>query len=324
MSRRRRRYPAFSALCVAILVTVAAACGGNDDNGNKPYQISLVTGAKNDDFYAAMECGAKTAADELGVDLSVQSPAEFDSSQQIPIVNAELAKSPDAIVIAPTDDTALIPPLQQAKSDGVVVVTADTTVTDLEIPVSVVRSDYKAATVLATQRLSELIGGEGKVLLIAAEPGITTQDDGKAGFEEGVQADPGLESIGTEYDGFDVTKTSAIVSATLASDPDLAGIITLNGPSAPGVVNSLERAGKQDVTYVSFDALPVQVEQLKAGQITELIVQKPYDMGKVGVENAVASLDGESVEKDVRTDVVVATPDNVDSPEVSKYLYKGC
>ncbi|MBA3261009.1 MAG: substrate-binding domain-containing protein [Thermoleophilaceae bacterium] len=287
--------------------------------------MSLITGAKNDEFFAAMECGAKTAADELGVDLSVQSPAEYDASQQIPILNAEIAKGPDAIVIAPTDDTALIPPLRQAKGDGAVVVTADTVVNDPEVAVSEVRSDYKAATKLATERLSELIGGKGKVLLIAADPGITTQDDGKAGYEAGVQAEPGLESLGTEYDSFDVTKTSAIVSATLASDPDLAGIITLNGPSSPGVVNSLERAGKQDdVTYLTFDALPVQVEQLKRGQITELIVQKPYDMGRIGVENAVASLDGESVEKDVRTDVVTATPDTVDDPKVSKYLYKSC
>ncbi|MGH2985163.1 MAG: ABC transporter substrate-binding protein [Solirubrobacterales bacterium] len=311
------------------MATVFAACGGDDDSGgtgdDEPYQISLVTGAKNDDFFIAMECGAKEAAEELGVDLSIQAAAEYDPSQQIPVLNAELAKSPDAVVIAPTDDTALIAPLQQATSEGVVVTTADTVVNDPEIAVSEVRSDYEAATLQATERLSELIGGEGKVLLIAADPGITTQQDGEAGFDAGVEADPGLESLGTEYDSFDVTKTSAIVSATLASDPDLAGIITLNGPSAAGVVNSLKRAGELgDVAYLSFDALPVQVEQLKRGEVTELVVQKPYDMGRIGVENAVAALDGESVEKDVRTDVVLATPDNVDDPEVSKYLYKGC
>lgn len=325
MSMRRQGYSSFSALCVAILVAVVAACGGSGDGGGRPYQIALVTGAKNDEFFSAMECGAKTAADELGVDLSIQSPAEYDASQQIPILNAEIAKSPDAIVIAPTDDTALIPPLKQARSDGAVVVTADTIVNDPEIAVSEVRSDYEAATRVATERLSELIGGEGKVLLIAAGPGITTQDDGKAGFEQGVQAESGLESLGTEYDSFDVTKTSAIVSAVLASDPDLAGIITLNGPSSPGVINSLERAGNlDDVVYLTFDAFPFQVEQLKLGRVTELIVQKPFDMGRIGVENAVAALDGESVEKDVRTDIVVATRDNVDDPEVSKYLYKAC
>jgi ribose transport system substrate-binding protein len=259
------------------------------------------------------------------VDLSVQAPAEFDSSLQIPILNAELAKSPDAIVIAPADDTALNSTLDQAKSDGAVVVTADTTVSDPAIVASAVRSDYKAATAMAVDQMSKLLGGQGKVLLIAGEPGATTQDDGKAGFEEGIKANPGLKSLGTEYDNFDVTKTSSIVSATLASNPDLAGIITLNGPSAPGVVNSLERAGKQkDVTYISFDALPVQVEELKRGQITNLFVQKPYDMGGIGVENAVAAADGKSVEKDVRTGIVLATPKNVDSPQVSKYLYKGC
>lgn len=333
MSRRKRWFSPLSAVGVAILVIAVAACGGDGDNadggggdnGDQTHRISLITAAKNDDFYASMACGAKTAANRLGVDLSIQAPAEFDSSQQIPILNAEIAKSPDAIVIAPADDTALNSTLQQAKSDGAVVITADTTVNDPAIVTSAIRSDYEAATRMATERLSKLIGGEGKVLLIAGEPGATTQDDGKAGFEKGVQAESGLESLGTEYDSFDVTKTSAIVSATLSSDPDLAGIITLNGPSAPGVVNSLERAGKlDDVTYLSFDALPVQVEQLKRGQITSLVVQKPFDMGRIGVENAVAALDGKPVEKDVRTDVVVATPDNVDDPGVSKYLYKGC
>jgi ribose transport system substrate-binding protein len=300
--------------------------GGGDSSGESGYSIAAVTGIRSDPFHIALACGAQDKADELGVDLNLQAPTEYDPAKQIPMINAAVAQGPDALVVAPTDGQALIPPLEQAKSGGAEVVLIDTLVENPEeVAASAITEDYLNGGRQAADEISELVGGKGKVLLIAQEPGVTTQDDGTKGFEEGIAKHPDVEYLGTEYDGLNPTKTAAIVSATLAQHPDLAGIVTLNGPSAPGVVNALRRADKLgELKYVSFDATPELVDSLKAGEVDKLLFWKPYEIGAMGIENAVKALDGEPVEKLIYTGPVVATKETVDDPEVAQYLYKGC
>ena len=74
-----------------------------------------------------MQCGAQEAAKAAGATLDVAAPDEFDASLQTPVVNAVVAKKPDAILVAPTDTKAMIPPLTQAKAAGIKLVFVDTT-----------------------------------------------------------------------------------------------------------------------------------------------------------------------------------------------------
>jgi ribose transport system substrate-binding protein len=50
-------------------------------------------------------------------------------------------------------------------------------------------------------------------------------------------------------------------------------------------------------------------------------VLKPYDEGVAAGEQAINALTGKEVTKKISTGAVVATKDNLDSPEVKKYLY---
>ncbi|MGH3100057.1 MAG: substrate-binding domain-containing protein, partial [Thermoleophilia bacterium] len=117
---------------VALALTLAA-CGGDDEGGagggteQQQYSLTLIQGVKGDQFYVTMECGAREAAQAAGATLEVAAPDEFDASLQTPVVNAVVAKKPDAILIAPTDTQAMIPPLTQAKAAGIKLVFVDTT-----------------------------------------------------------------------------------------------------------------------------------------------------------------------------------------------------
>ena len=44
--------------------------------------------------------------------------------------------------------------------------------------------------------------------------------------------------------------------------------------------------------------------------------------GRLGVEQAIKALKGEPTERTIQTGFVVATKDNLNDPQVSKYLYK--
>jgi ribose transport system substrate-binding protein len=67
---------------------------------------------------------------------------------------------------------------------------------------------------------------------------------------------------------------------------------------------------------------PDQIKQLTAGDVQALVAQKPYDIGKQGVEQALAALSGSTVTPNVQTESLIVTKDNMSQPGVSKYIYK--
>jgi ribose transport system substrate-binding protein len=314
---------------VALLATAAtlalAACGSSDDDaggttasaggGGGERKVTLVTGVKGDEFYITMACGAQSEADRLGVQLDVQSPDEFDPSKQTPIVNAVAAAKPDALLIAPTDQAALYAPIKQIADAGTKVVLVDTTLENSDVAVSQIATDNYEGGKAAARALADLIGGSGKVLLLGFRAGVSTDDLRSRGFRDGAE-ELGLELVGTEYSDNKPEKAASIVKAALARDPELRGVFATNSFASEGAATGLREADAQDdVKIVGFDAGPIQVEQLEEGLVQALIAQQSAEIGRLGVQQAVAALDGRAVQERIGTGSTTITQENMDSPE---------
>jgi ribose transport system substrate-binding protein len=317
-------------LLLALAAGTVVACGDDDEGGGggggaaggdgESYDMTLIAGVKGDEFYITMNCGAQEAAKELGVTLEFQGPDQFDAAQQTPIVDAVAAKSPDAILIAPTDTKALFAPISAAAANSKIVL-VDTTLEDPSMAVSQIASDNLEGGREAGRTLLELIGGKGKVLVVNVKPGISTTDQRGQGFEEEVKGKAGVEYLGQEYSQDDPAIAAQIVTSTLSKHPDLKGIFATNLFSAEGAASGLRQAGKLgDVKIVGFDAGPKQVKDLEDGLVQALIAQKPADIGRQGVEQAVKALKGEETTPEIGTDFEVITKENL--TEMQDVLYK--
>jgi ribose transport system substrate-binding protein len=286
--------------------------------------ITFIQGVIGDEFYISMECGVQDAAADIGgITIDVQGPDAFDATLQNPIIDSVVASAPDAILIAPNDVEASAEALQRAQDAGIQVILVDTVVNDESIGASRIASDNFGGGVAAADALAALIGEEGEVLVVNVNPGISTTDLRQQGFEEQIATYPDIEYIGTEFSNNEPARAAEIVTATLAAHPDLAGIFATNLFSAQGSATGLVQAGVQgDVPIVGFDAGPAQVEQLEAGDVQALVMQKPYDIGYQGVQQAVLAVLGEEVTPQIQTDFVVATADNMEDPEVNQWFYK--
>jgi ribose transport system substrate-binding protein len=316
---------------VASLAAVTAACGSSDNSSSgsgssssgsssKNYKLTLIAGVKGDQFYITMNCGAMAAAKAAGATLDFQGPDQFDASLQTPIVNAVAAKKPDAVLIAPTDTKALYAPIKQLADNGSKVVLVDTTLEKPDMAVSQIASDNLAGGAKAAETLLQLTGGKGKYLVVNVKPGISTTDARGKGFEEGLKGKAGVEYLGQQYNNDDPAKAASIVTATLAKHPDLKGIFATNLFAAEGSASGLRQAGKLgQVKIVGFDAGPKQVEDLKQGTVQALIAQQPAEIGKQGVEQAVAALKGETTKPKIGTGFTVITKDNLASNQDAVY-----
>lgn len=309
---------------VTIAVLALAACGGSSSGGSSSgtKKMTLMVGVKGDPFYVSMECGADEAAKAAGVELNVQGPAEFNPVQQNPLLDGVRAAKPDALLVAPNDVTASAKPLKNIQDNGTKVVLVDTIVNDEKIGVSRIASDNKKGGEKAAEALKELGATKGKVMAISTDQGVSSVDARVDGFKAKAK-ELGFEVLETQYSHNEVSKANMVVTAAIQANPDLVGVFATNLYTAQGVAKGVSNAKKNDtIKVIGFDAGPDQIKQLQAGQVNALIAQQPFEIGKQGIEQALAALDGKSVTAKIQTDATIVTKDNMAQPEVAKYLYK--
>lgn len=281
---------------------------------SKEYNLSFIQGVAGDEFYISMQCGVQAEAAKLGVKVNTQGPQKFDPTLQKPIVDSVTASKPDAILIAPTDVTAMQGPLVQAAAAGIKVVLVDTTLKDPSLAASAIASDNVGGGKAAFDAIKQLDPNGGKLLVISTDPGVSTVDARVKGFEDAAKTDSKFSYLGVQYSHNDPATASQLVSAALQKDPDIVGIFATNLFAAEGSATGLKQAGKANtVKLVTFDAGPNQVKALKEGTVQALVAQQPAEIGQFGVDAAVTSLEGGTPPKNVQTGFTVINKDNVDT-----------
>ena len=297
----------------------------------KAVTIALVPGLTTDAFYITMHKGAQKAADALGVELIFQGSPEWNASLQVPILNAVIAKKPDAILIAPNDKQQLIAPLKAGADAGIVIITVDTFIDDGiyqdgigagDFPLSYIASDNVLGGVMAGHALANAIGKKGVVYVSNVKPGISTTDQREEGFKAAMLNYADIKVLETQFNDDDSNKASAQVNAVVAREPNLSGIFGANLFSAVGSADGVKAMGKTgEIRVVAFDAPTRIVDDLKSGLIDMAIAQHPAEIGYFGVMVAYAQVTGQSVPVMIGTGFTVMTADNIDDPLINQYVY---
>lgn len=324
MSRFTRGFAAGAA--VLVIGSSLAACGSSSDSsgggGSGAKKIAFIQGVAGDQFYITMQCGIEAAAKKVGAKVDVQGPQKFDPTLQKPIVDSVVASKPDAILVAPTDVSAMEAPLKAAAKAGIKVVLVDTTVNDPSFAVSEISSDNIGGGKAAFDAIKQLNPNGGKVLVISTDPGVSTVDARVKGFKDAAAGDSSFKYLGVQYSHNEPATAAKIVTAALQKDPDIVGVFATNLFAAEGTATGIRQADKQDqVKVVGFDAGPDQVKALQAGTVQALVAQQPGTIGTDGVEQAMAALDGKSTTKKIQTGFTIITKDNLDG-EGGKAVYK--
>lgn len=312
----------------AVLALAACSSGSSDDTSSAAgsgdstnKNIAFVQGVAGDEFYITMECGIKAKAAELGYTVTTQGPQKFDPTLQKPIVDSVTASKPAAMLIAPTDVTAMQAPLEQAAKAGIKVVLVDTTVNDPSFAVSQISSDNVGGGAAAFDAIKAAKPDGGKVLVISTDPGVSTVDARIKGFEEAAAKDSNYKYLGVQYSHNDPATAANLVSAALQKDPDITGIFATNLFSAEGSATGVRQAGAKDVTIVGFDAGPNQIKALEDGTVQALVAQQPSTIGSDGIEQADAALTGKTVTPTIQTGFTIITKENL-SGEGGDAAYK--
>lgn len=284
--------------------------------------VPLISKGFQHQFWQAVKAGADKAAGELGVEVTFEGPDnESQVDKQIDMLAAALAKKPAAIGFAALDSQAAIPLLTQAKDAGIPVIAFDSGV-DSDIPLATAATDNVAAAALAADKMAELIGGSGKVAVVAHDQTSRTGVDRRDGFVNEMKSKhPEVEIVAIEYGGGDHLKSTEITKAILTANPDIKGIFGTNEGSAIGVVNGVRESGAK-VVVVGYDSGKAQTDAIREGLMAGAITQNPVGIGYETVKAAVAAAKGEKVEPKIDTGFFWYDKTNIDSPEIAAVLYE--
>ena len=317
---------ALAALAVSATVLMAPA-----QAQDKKYTIALIPGLTTDGFYITMRKGAQAAADALGVNLVFQGAPDFNPVTQVPVLDAVIAKKPDAILIAPTDKVQLVEPLRKANDAGIPVITVDTFIGsgvyqtgagDADFPLSYIASDNVLGGEIAARALATAIGDKGKVYVSNVKPGISTTDQREEGFKKEMAKHTGITVLETQFNDDDANKAASQLQAVFARNPDLVGVFGANLFSALGAANGVKQAGQSGtVKVVAFDAPTSIVDNINTGLVDVAIAQHPAEIGYYGVVSAYAHLTGHSIPVTIGTGFTIMDKSNIADPNISKYLY---
>jgi len=306
-------------------IALAAGMMGASASVAQEVTIPIIVKDTTSFYWQIVLAGARQAGKDLGVNVpELGAQAETDINGQISILENAVAGKPAAVVIAPTERSALGAPITEA-AKSVPIVGIDSSA-ETDAFTSFLTTDNVQGGRIAADGLVAAIKAatgkeEGEVALITSVPNAGSLEERKKGFIEQLAKYPGIKLVADKYADGQAATGLNITTDLLTANPNLVGIFASNLIMAQGAGQALaENNAAAKVALIGFDSDDKLVSFLKDGTIDGLVVQDPYRMGYDGVKTALAASKGEAVEKFVDTGANLITTANMDDTRSQELL----
>ncbi len=304
------------------------------------YDIIYLTPSTASAFWSQVEVGILQAkADlekELGITInySVVGPAEEQETEKyITAFENAIAQQPHAIVTATLSIDSTVPKAREATEQGIVLnfVNCGLGVGDDGAHAETYNQFYFCSN----DTIGELAG---QAFLKAMEDKGMSTEKGVIGINMNVENEalnhriqafrdymaanaPKLELTETYYNNNVVEKSQTNAENIISSyGSDLIGMYSGNNITADGVANAVRAADlKDNFVSVGVDSDDIEIQALRDGYLSAIIVQNAYDQGYKVMENAIRTVvDGKNPEeaRQINCPPVIVTLENIDSPEI--------
>lgn len=292
---------------LAALISVAVKFIKKDE---RPKVVVIVKNEADKEYWRIFESGAEHAFNDLKINGKVVAPDSKSqiTEQEIKLLKKVLAQKPDALILAPTHSSAVIPILTKFKEKNIPVLLADT---DLEWSdkTTYIGTDNYALGQKAGELLASMLQPGDQVAFIHGRLEDSVITERIKGAEETLEA-VGIEIV-TEQPGYDQSgDVKAVMGHILQSYPEIKGVFATSDLIALNALKVLEQEGIK-IPVIGTEGIRGMVESVEAGTQNDVTLSlNPYDIGYKSVEQAWKVMKGDNVEKRIDTGVDIITQDN--------------
>jgi ribose transport system substrate-binding protein len=306
--------------------TPGAGGGGSSGSINLAGVISDAT----DPYWITVMCGGTAEAKKLGVQLNWYRATTASAQAMSQNFSAALLTKPEGLYINPFSATQFSTQVTSLMAKGAPVIASASLSPATEYTDTFINT---AGGQFVQQFLKELPAGPGSMVVLGGIAGIPVVEEEYTPLLAAVRSSrPDIQILPVQYDNFDITTATQIISSLLLSHPDLKMIIAPAGPEGQGAAAAVEQAGKAGKVKIwAYDATPAEVQALKAGVISVLLAKPAAAIGAEAVKWLVSEVKADSDHKAITAGsgpktalpVKEITTANVNEPSVQGYLYKG-
>ncbi len=283
----------FAALTVGVmfLILILIAIGVLQEGAQEKrvYQVMLIpkTIDPTNDFWTALIEGAKLGAEEYGCEIEVVGANREDDYQgQNQIIKDSIAKDPDALLIAPCSYSESTEAIEKAVAAGIKVILIDSVI-DKEIANGVVATNnFKAGRELG-EYTGTLVTEDSRIGIISHVQGSSTAAEREAGVRDGL-GEFQDQIVDIVYCNSSYEVSSELTRKMLKAHPEIDTLIGTNEYAAVGAakVVKAQQLGEQ-IQVVGVDNSVEEIQLLEAGIIQGIVIQKPFNIGYLGVQQDV-------------------------------------
>jgi len=325
-------------MCIALILLAVItglpvfANGSQESDGSDKYEVAFLLKSTAQDFWDHVRIGGHNYAMENSdkVDLKFYG-AEHDMAveEALAILENIITTQPDGIVMASVNPETMAPMIERADAAGIKVITVNDSVklfTDA-YSAEFVSDNYSGGVIAADFFVKHLKDNgkplEGKVAIHSAVAGHPDLIKRCQGFQDRlVEIAPGIEILEWRYYDVDTMKEVSLTEDVITVEGD--DLICIYVDAGMGTIGAqrvlVEKEKYDDICLIGWDSSPEAIEGLSSGWLKGLVLQDPYGMGYLGMENLVKVLDGETVNKDNPVPMVIFTKDDMGTQEAAEFL----
>jgi simple sugar transport system substrate-binding protein len=238
-----------------------------------------------DSFWCTVQSGINTAASDLGVNVTILAPDEFDLDKTASLIEQAVAANPDGIMLTVTDPILFKEPIMKAIDAGIPVIAYNAgsgPIADRIPYYTYLGQDEYQGGYLGGLRLSA--GGGTQGVCINQQVGHTGLDKRCAGFSDAL-AESGIPAEVLAI-GDDPAEAATIIGDYYTANPDTDIFLTLgpNGANPFYVFVENEGLTADDITHGTFDLGKEINANIKSGLTMFGIDQQPFLQGFGGIQ----------------------------------------
>lgn len=255
-------------------------------------KIGLITKTETNPFFVKMKEGADAEARKLGAQLMTAAGSyDGDNAAQVTAIENMVNAGVKGILITPGDTKAIVPTIQRARRQGVIVIALDTPTDPQDATDALFATDNYQAGILIGQYARARFGKKGAVIAtLDLAPGrtITVDKLRHNGFIDGFGVTSRDKVVCSEATEGNQSKGQTAMENCISKNRNINLVYTINEPAAFGAYNALKKARMdKKVTIVSVDGGCAGVRGVENGSILATSQQYPLRMAKLGVQAVV-------------------------------------
>jgi simple sugar transport system substrate-binding protein len=251
--------------------------GGGARSGIK---LAVVThGQATDPFWSVVKNGVAQAAKDMGVSYTYDAPPTFDMVKMSQLIDAQVARKPDGLIVSLPDPNALQKSVTAAIQAGIPTVSINS---GADVFQKLGIQTHVGQTELIAGRAGGVQLGKAGVqngLCVNQEQGNAALEQRFQGFKEGLASASGGKATELVVDLNNPTDTQQKISTAVSRD-NYDGVLTLGPTGAIPAIKALQSINKLgQVKLGSFDLSAELLQDIASGQALFAIDQQQYLQG---------------------------------------------